>query len=130
MMTRVVTTVFWLSGLYAAFVIKHLLADFIFQSEWMVRGKEQERGWLLPLGAHAACHAMLTLGLALLILPAFWWLSLVDFVVHGGIDRLKAIAMRRMRLAETSRKWWRLFGIDQALHQLTHFSFIIVFLVA
>lgn len=114
--------------LYVAFTAKHFLADYLLQSNWMLWGREQVHGWLAPLAAHAGCHAALTLVLALVFAPALWWLALVDFVVHATIDRGKTLAVRALRVANTDRSWWALFGGDQALHQLTHFAYVIVML--
>lgn len=125
----VTTSATWLGVLYVAFVVKHVLADFVVQSAWMARGKEQERDWIIPLAAHAACHAALTLALVLMIRPSLWWLSLLDFAIHGGIDRSRGLAMRRLKVTEQQAAWWTLFGIDQALHQLTHFGFILTLLL-
>jgi hypothetical protein len=122
--------VVWLGALYVAFTIKHLLADFIFQTNWMAQGKTQAQGWLAPLAAHAGIHALLTLLLALALLPSLWWLGLVDFVVHTIIDRGKALATRGLGLHETDNAWWWLLGLDQALHALTHFSFVLALLLA
>lgn len=116
----------WFAALYAAFALKQFLADFVLQSNWMAVGKEHARGWAVPLAAHAGCHAVLTLLLALVIFPAFWWFGPVDFLVHGGIDRAKAWASRRLDLKPDETGWWWLFGADQMLHHLTHLAFIVL----
>lgn len=90
------TSIAWFAALYAAFALKHFLADFVLQLNWMATGKEQVRGWAVPLAAHAGCHAVLTLLLVLVIAPGLWWLGPVDFLVHGGIDRAKALTLRRL----------------------------------
>jgi hypothetical protein len=61
--------------------------------------------------------------------PSLWWLGPVDFVIHGVIDRGKALATRGLGLTETDNAWWWLVGLDQALHELTHFSFILTLLL-
>jgi hypothetical protein len=43
--------------LAAVFAVKHFVADFPLQSNWMARGKEAETGYLAPLSAHAAFMA-------------------------------------------------------------------------
>jgi|SRR5581483_6115359 len=90
------SSIAWFASLYAAFALKHYLADFVLQLDWMVLGKEQARGWAAALAAHAGCHAVLTLLLVLVIAPGLWWLGPVDFFIHGGIDRGKAWALRRL----------------------------------
>jgi hypothetical protein len=126
----ITVSVVWLGALYVAFVIKQFLADFLLQTNWMACGKAQSRGWLAPLATHAGVHAALTLLLMLALLPSLWWLGLVDFVVHTVIDRGKALATRGLGLTEKDNAWWWLLGLDQALHQLTHFSFVLALLLA
>jgi hypothetical protein len=118
-----------LGALYVAFVIKHFVADFLLQTSWMVAGKEQCRGWLTPLAAHAGIHAALTLLLMLVLQPSLWWLSLVDFIVHGATDYGKATATRKLGLTDKDNARWWLLGLDQAVHDLTHFSFILALLL-
>jgi hypothetical protein len=120
------TSIAWFAALYAAFALKHFLADFVLQLNWMAAGKEQARDWAVPLAAHAGCHAVLTLLLVLVIAPGLWWLGPVDFLVHGGIDRAKALALRRLNLKQNEAGWWWIFGADQLLHHLTHLAFIVL----
>ena len=116
--------------IFILFAVKHVLADFILQTSWMWRLKDQEHGWLAPLAAHAGCHATLTLAIALVINPALWWLGVVDFLLHAAIDRARGVVGRRLGLVPARSGWWGLFGIDQAHHQLTHFAFAIALAVA
>ena len=92
-------TVVAVTGLGMAFATKHFLADFIFQTNWMARGKEQPSGWGPPLLAHALCHAVLTLAITLVTAPRLWWLSLIDLGVHLAIDRSKTLLAQRGGLA-------------------------------
>jgi len=109
-----------------AFQVKHLLADFFFQSDWTVIGKERSTSWLAPLLAHSAGHATLTTCIALLANPALWWLGPADLLLHAAIDRSKAVAGRALAAGEGSRLWWRLFAIDQTLHNVTHLAYAVV----
>jgi len=129
-MNAITVSVIWLAALYLAFVIKHFAADFLFQTNWMAIGKEQSRGWLAPLATHAGIHGALTLVLMLTLQPSLWWLGPIDFVIHGVIDRLKGLATRRFGLTQKDARWWWLLGLDQALHALTHFSYILALLLA
>lgn len=108
---------------YLAFAAKQLLADFFLQSSWMAFGKKAQVRWLAPLLAHAAVHALGTFLIALAVSPALWWLGLVDFAVHAGIDRLKAVLSRGLEM--TKGPFWWAFGLDQSAHQLTHFAFVL-----
>jgi hypothetical protein len=109
--------------LYVAFAAKQLVCDFLLQTTWMAKGKCGHQGWVRPLVAHAGTHAAGTLVIVLAAAPALFWLAIVDFALHAGIDRVKALATERMAMSEP-RFWWAL-GADQMAHQLTHFSFVL-----
>lgn len=109
-----------LAALCAVFAVKHLAADFLLQTNGMARGKERPTGWLLPLSAHVACHAALTLLILLAVAPRLWWLSLVDVVVHLGVDRGKTLVAHRGAWRSDQPQFWWLLGFDQCLHQLTN----------
>jgi hypothetical protein len=110
--------------LYLAFAGKQLVCDFLLQTTWMAKGKCRHDGWVRPLVAHACTHAAGTLVIVLAAAPALAWLALVDFALHAGIDRVKALATTGMAMSEP-RFWWAL-GADQMAHQLTHFGFVLV----
>ncbi|WP_457108560.1 DUF3307 domain-containing protein [Methylobacterium sp. P5_C11] len=113
-----------------AFEVKHLAADFFFQTNWMAQGKQRPSGWLAPLCAHTGLHGLGTLLIALAVQPALWWLALVDFAIHTAIDRGKALAGQRMRLPPTDARFWWLVGIDQFLHQVTHLGLAVMLAAA
>jgi hypothetical protein len=121
----------WAMLLVAVLVAtKHYIADFLLQTNWMARGKECRSGWLLPLTSHVLCHAGLTLVIALGIAPRLWWLALVDFGVHFGIDRGKALLGQLGRWTPADEKFWWLLGFDQYLHQLTNVTLGAAFFLA
>ena len=115
-------TIVVLTALGAAFATKHLLADFILQTNWMARGKEQRSDWGPPLLAHALCHAVLTLAITLVTAPRLWWLSPIDLAVHLAIDRGKTLLAQRGGWRIDEARFWWLLGFDQYLHQLTNLS--------
>jgi Protein of unknown function (DUF3307) len=131
--------------LLVVYQIKHFIADFPLQTWWML-GKFKEKGWVLPLAAHAGVHALLTLLIVLRTAPEVWWISGVDFGIHFTMDRIKASPallgrykslcqhdllnkpnMDRARwegkLRNNQNFWWSL-GIDQMVHHLTHYYLI------
>ncbi len=114
--------------LYLAFVAKQMVCDFFLQTSWMARGKEGRAGWLRPMVAHTGVHALGTLAIVLPMAPELWYLAVVDFAVHGLIDRAKALLSRGIPMTDP-RFWW-LFGADQALHQLTHLVYLLMLLNA
>jgi hypothetical protein len=113
-----------------AFYIKHFLADFLLQTEWMARGKERARDWQAPLSAHAGCHAVLTVGIILWFNASLWWLGPVDFLVHAAIDRSKGLVLRGAGVSQGSTMWWSIFGIDQTMHHLTHLVYSVMIVLA
>ena len=115
-------------ALAGAMVLKHYLADFVLQGRWMARGKERARGWAMPLFAHAGCHALLTLGMALAVAPRLWWVAGADLVAHAAIDRTKALVADRGGWGPGQAQYWRLLGLDQLLHHLTGLALIFVLL--
>lgn len=120
----------WIAAASAAFLIKHFLADFILQTDWMAAGKDRREGWVLPLAAHAGIHGAATATLFLAVSPPLVWLGLADAVVHGTIDRLKSLATRRADLTPERTTFWWLLGADQTLHHLTHIGLAVLLAAA
>lgn len=121
-------SLFLFVGAYVAFVFKHLLADYVLQTAHMAEAKGAAVGWAKPLAIHSAIHAIGTLLVVLPLAASFWWLAILDFLLHGTIDRAKAILTTGWRPNE--RRFWIAFGIDQSAHQLTHFAFVCTLLAA
>ncbi len=120
----------WIAAASAAFLAKHFLADFLFQTDWMATGKERPRGWLPPLAAHAGVHGVMTAALFSAVSPLLAWLGLADAAVHGFIDRMKSLATRRAGATPRQARFWWLFGADQTLHHLTHLGLAILLAAA
>ena len=117
--------------LCAAFIVKHVLADFVLQTQWIWERKESLSGWAAPLAAHCGWHAGITAIIVLVVVPRLWWLAVIDFVLHAAIDRGKGVAVAHWRIEPMKEKrWWLIFGIDQGLHQLTHVGSAYLLLVA
>jgi hypothetical protein len=110
---------------YALFRVKHLVGDSFLQTCWMARGKGSA-SWALPLLAHAGVHGLGTAAIALAVAPALWWLGLVDLVVQGAVDRLKAMPSLGGRWQPGEPAFWWAFGLDQEAHRLTHFAFVVL----
>lgn len=120
----------WIAAASVAFLAKHFLADFLFQTSWMATGKDRQEDWLLPLAAHAGVHGAMTAALFLAVSPPLAWLGLADFAVHGTIDRAKSIVTQRTQLTPQQTPFWWLFGADQALHHLTHIALAVLLAAA
>jgi len=114
---------------FLMFQIKHLFADFIFQTPYMWMNKHKllhPGGWL-----HAGTHAVASFVIFVMIHPpivstAPWWgaaliLCGIELMVHFLIDLCKMrIGIRKGWKCNTHPQFWNLLGIDQFLHQLTY----------
>ena len=110
-----------LSGWFMALAVKHVIADFFLQSNWMATGKDRAEGWALPLLLHCLIHGVLTTLLILAVAPRLWFIGVIDFAIHLAIDRAKGFTVARFGVTPTHAWFWWLIGIDQALHHLTGF---------
>ncbi len=110
-----------LSGWFIALAIKHVIADFFLQSNWMAVGKDRAEGWALPLLVHCLIHGVLTTLLVVAVAPRLWFIGLIDFAIHLAIDRAKGFIVAYVGVTPTHVWFWWLIGIDQALHHLTGF---------
>lgn len=84
-----------------AFILAHVLADFLFQSNWMVQNKTRIAG----LAAHGAVVALALIATTGGLHPALLWLCLI----HLGIDLAKTQMAQNLTA----------FLIDQAAHLAT-----------
>jgi hypothetical protein len=109
--------------LLALFGIKHFIADFLMQFDYMLR----EKGIYGATGGvhHSLVHASWTF----LILVFFSSdvntiiaLSFADFVLHYHIDYFKQKLNKGLTAAD--RMFWIWLGLDQALHYLTYVGII------
>jgi len=111
--------------LFCLLQIKHMFADYFLQTPRMLSG----RGCYLHMGRaqHAAIHALLSIPVFLVVGANFGFvLALVaaEWVVHFHLDWAKARYSEIRDLNPTQGLFWRAFGVDQALHQLTYIAMI------
>ena len=102
--------------------LKHIIADFLLQTAWMAHGKDQKKGWALPLLVHCLIHLGVSLALILIVAPRFWFVAFIDFAIHITIDRAKGLCSSRFGMTPDHPWFWTLIGVDQALHHLTDFG--------
>jgi hypothetical protein len=111
--------------LLVIFQVKHFVADFPLQFEYMLRKTLPGWDFFAPLALHCAVHAGLTLLVILAIEPGLWWLAVVDFVTHFLMDRAKSGPQYLGRFNDNTRAaYWNCFGFDQMVHHLTGFYII------
>ena len=114
----------YIAIIFAAFLVKHFLADFPLQFPFMVIGKGKEKDWILPLFAHASIHGILTFLILIVVTKNVLFslsVSLLEIIVHLSIDRVKASPYLLGRFKDTSKPvfWWCL-GLDQLAHGLCY----------
>lgn len=106
---------------------KHLFADFMLQTPYMLGKGKPGTAFILPLSAHCLVHAVFSLLIILLFNPAFAWLAAAEFVAHFVIDRLKCLykpwptgtwapEVRGKFLSQ----YYTAFGIDQWAHGICY----------
>ena len=113
-----------LIGWMVLLTFKHVIADFVLQTSWMAIGKDQKTGWALPLLAHCLVHLAVISVLIQILAPKFWFIAVIDFVIHITVDRAKGFCASTYGVTlESGHPWfWTLIGVDQALHHLTGFG--------
>src|ERR1700704_587098 len=111
-----------LVGWMLVLTVKHIVADFVLQNSWMAIGKDQKKGWALPLLAHCLVHLAVSMLLMLITAPRFWFVALIDFAIHIVIDRAKGFCASTFDVTMEHPWFWTLIGVDQALHHLTGFG--------
>lgn len=116
--------------LYLAFRLKQVVCDFMLQPSWMALAKGlPKKDGFRALFMHAGIHAGFTLLIMAVLAPAFWWLGVVDFVIHSIIDKTKAMLNHKLRLTYKDNAYWWAFGLDQEAHNLTHLAYIVTIVI-
>lgn len=101
--------------------IKHMFADYFFQTPKMLSGRDQYLHW--GRAQHAAIHAAgSAIALAILSTSAIFTLIIVviEGIVHFHIDWGKGWYSNKVQHTSADPGYWRAFGVDQTLHQLTY----------
>ena len=115
----------WTFILFVVYQIKHFIADFPLQREYMLQKVKPGWDFVLPLTLHSSVHAVGTLLVVLVVNPSLWWLALLDFVVHFISDRLKSGPRYLGRFSDMKKhSFWNVLGFDQMVHHITHLYFI------
>lgn len=107
------------------FQIKHFVADFPLQREYMLRKTLSGWDFVLPLSVHCLVHSTLTLAILIWFRPDLWWLAFFDFGVHFVMDRVKSGPNYLGRYHDKSKPgFWNALGFDQMIHHFTHYLII------
>ena len=98
--------------------VKHLLVDWLFQTQTEIK----EKGTYGMFGGvlHSGEHALGTLFVCMMFTPLAIYMAVADFILHYHIDWLKSNATVWFKATPADKSYWFLMGADQTLHQLTH----------
>lgn len=111
--------------LFVVFHLKQYLGDFVLQTKYMLKKDAPDWGFFRPLFFHSLVHAAMTVFIVCFIDVKLWWLGAIDLILHFSMDRLKSSPKLLGRFNDiTSDSYWRTFGFDQLIHNLTHVSLI------
>jgi hypothetical protein len=104
--------------------VKHFLADFVWQTERMLKDK----GHFGRLGGyeHAGLHGALTYVILMHFLPvqACAVLAIFDTILHYHLDWVKIHFS--VKLNAQDKMYWFWFGLDQFLHSMTYLAIAFV----
>lgn len=113
-------------SLLVALLVKHLLADFVWQTPFMLqhKGTYGHRGGV----THAGLHGALSFLVLLFFLPSLVLvaaLSIAEAVLHYHIDWGKEQVVTRAKWPQDHRYRWMVYGLDQLLHNLTYVAMVV-----
>ena len=114
-------------GALVQFQFKHMVCDFALQCEYQLRGKRSYGN--LGGALHASLHALATTPIFYLLNPSFGLaLTIVasEFFVHYHIDWMKERIMTERSWGFEDPSYWRVFGVDQMLHNLTYIGIVAI----
>jgi len=111
--------------LLVMFQIKHFIADFVLQTDYMASNKGT---FLHPGGIyHSLIQAVFSLGILLMFVDPVVaiFFSFIDLFLHYFIDFFKMNINKRKCLTPHQKHFWTLLGFDQLLHQLTYLMIVL-----
>lgn len=116
----------------ALFQVKHYLADFQWQTLWMVetKGRYGHPGGLVHSGIHGLLSLPVLMVAAAFSPGLFATLVIGEMVLHYHIDWAKAQINARRGIDEHDSAYWHLLGLDQAAHQVTYLAMLAVVVLA
>lgn len=116
----------YLFVLLIAFQVKHWLADYLLHLPSLLDRniKEHEKQWWVVLFAHSFFHSFLT-GLIIIVSNyTLWYLLVIDLFGHLIIDGIRSHPKLLGRYNHIYFHYWKIMGLDQMGHHLTHYLII------
>lgn len=104
-----------------AFQVKHVLADYVWQTMWEIENKGIWGHWGGVV--HSAKHTALSSLVLCWFVPStgtFMTLLALEFLLHYHIDWLKNQVLQRNNWTSDGPGYWWAMGFDQGLHQMTY----------
>jgi hypothetical protein len=113
-------------GMLIWFQVKHFVADYLLQPDWVLGAK----GNMRRMGGyvHAAIHAVGSVPAYLLAgvgMSGIAALVVAEFVIHYVIDFIKSDLSLRSKSGPNTARYWALHGADQLAHQLTYVGLLV-----
>lgn len=107
------------------FQIKHLLADFVLQSAYILNNRKTygHPGGLLHVAIHLA-GSLASLMVFGCTAQTLLLLLLTEAIIHYHIDWTKDNLVATRSLTPKDAKFWYLLGFDQFLHQITYLGMV------
>ncbi len=115
--------------IFVALQVKHLLADFYFQTMWMMDGRENY--FHLGRTCHAGVHTVFTFLIFLVFgtpLPLLLAITALEWLLHFHIDWWKAEQTKTKGWTPADAAFWRALGADQAMHHLCNIFLVWIWL--
>jgi hypothetical protein len=116
--------------LFALFITKHFIIDFVLQKpyQWMNKGTYGHPGGIHHACLHGIGTAIILIyftDISIKLVVEMYWL---DMVLHYHIDWAKMNINKKMGwAANTHEEFWILTGFDQFLHYMTYV--LIIYLI-
>lgn len=102
--------------------VKHLLVDWLFQTQTEIK----EKGTYGMFGGvlHSGEHAFGTYIVCMFFTPLALYIAVADFILHYHIDWLKSNTTEWLNATPATKTYWFLMGADQFAHQCCYILFI------
>lgn len=115
---------------FTLFIIKHTIADYLTQYNWMIKDKATYGafGGLAHAGWHGVLTSIVVWHITTFSLIPVILFGLIDSIIHYHVDYVKSNVWKTKNYTPDTQMYWVTHGVDQMLHLFTY-VFIIWFLI-